>query len=324
MKEVTSKKFQINLHKLGVDMDSSQMQVFRAILIAAGSTGKPVKYGEISTSLESIADKKYTKAYIYRRLNDLEESGYIIADTIHTPRTYTITESGVSKAVEKKRKAKLSESLTKRQDLTTQLNHLKSTKSQELAIMLHSQLAGQSSIEGSVMIEGQEKVRSTIIREFAEGAKDGDLIRVLAHMFTIEDGLGPSGVTELKLIETCFRGVKVRGLLTPSGQDGNDLNMMADHIVPIVDAFSQVAKTGNLEARFSREPINTYRIVSLNEDKMLLYLTHGSESNVAALIQRKDNPGLIDDAIKTFDKLFETGIDFVQILKQAALKKQKP
>ena len=47
---------------------------------------------------------------------------------------------------------------------------------------------------------------------------------------------------------------------------------------------------------------------------MLLYLTHGSESNLAALIHRKDNPGLVDDAIRTFDGLFEEGIDFVRIL----------
>ncbi len=321
---MVTKKFSTNLARLGVDMDSSQMQVFRAILMSAGGTGKPVNYGEVVTGLESIADKKFTKAYIYRQLKFLEDIGFIIADTIHTPRTYTITESNVEKALEARRKEKLSEILIKRQELTTKLNHLKSVKSQGLAIMLHNQLAGQSSIEGSVMIEGQENVRSTIIREFAEGAKEGGLIRVLAHMFTIADGLGPSGVTELKLIETCFRGVKVRGLLTPSGQENSDLNLMADHIVPIVDAFAEVAKTGNLEAKFTREPINTYRMVSLNEDKMLLYLTHGSESNVAALIQRRDNPGLIDDAIKTFDKLFETGIDFVQILKQAALKKQKP
>lgn len=318
---MASKKFQRNLERLDVDIDSSQMQVFRSILAAAGGTGKPVKYGEIVDSLESLAGKKYTKAYIYRRLNDLAERDFIVVDTIHTPRTYTINESNVEKALNTMRQDKLSETLTKKQNLTSKLNHLKSVKSQELAIMLHHQLVGHSAIDKSIVIEGIENVRSTIIREFADGAKEGDLVRVLAHMSTIEDGLGPSGVTELKLIESCFRGVKVWGLLTPSGQESTDLNMMAGHIAPIIEAFSQVAKTGNLEARFSREPINTYRIVTLNEDKMLLYLTHGSESNVAALVHRRDNPGLVDDAIKTFDKLFETGIDFVQILNQMARRK---
>lgn len=319
---MASKRLQGNLESLGVDMNSSQMQVLQAILMAAGGTDKPVNYGEISGSLEAIAKKKFTKAYIYRRLNDLEENEFIIVDTIHTPRTYAITESSVVKALEVKRLDKLSESLTKREDLTIKLNRLKSAKIQDLALILHEQLAGASSIEGSIMIEGVENVRSTIIREFADGAKKGDVVRVLAHASTLAEGLGPGGVTELKLLQGGFKGVKMYGLLTPASQDQLDLNLMASHVAPMVEVFEQAAKTGNIYVRLAREPINTYRIVSLNEDKILLYLTHAKESDVAALIHRKDNPGLVDDAIRTFDELWETGIDVLDILKQMLQKQQ--
>lgn len=282
-----------------------------------------MKYGEISSSLESITEKKYTKAYIYRRLNDLEENRFIIIETIHTPRTYTITDSSVAKALEAKRQDKLSVNLIKKQDLTTKLNRLKAVKSQELALMLHNQLAGVSSIEGSIMIEGIENVRSTILREFAEGAKEGDLVRVLSHASTLADGLGPGGVTELRLLQGGFRGVKVQGLVTPTGKDNLDLNLMASHLSSMIDVFEQAAKTGNIQIRISRQPINTYRIVSLNEDKMLLYLTHAKESDVAALIHRKDNPGLIDDALKTFDELWGTSIDVLELVKQMLQKGQE-
>ncbi|MBY8998188.1 MAG: hypothetical protein KGD60_10675 [Candidatus Thorarchaeota archaeon] len=321
---MTSKKVQGNLEQLGVDMNSSQMHVFRAILTAAGGTNKPVAYREISSSLETIAKKKFTKAYIYRRINDLEENGFITGDTIHTPRTYTITESGVTKALEVRKQEKLSASLTKRQDLTTRLKHLRSIKTQDLALMLHEQLAGNSTIEGSLMIEGVENVRSTIIREFADGAKEGDTVRVLAHTSTLADGLGPGGVTELRLLQSGFRGVKVMGILTPIGQDPLDMKIMANHLAPMVEVFQQAVNTGNIHVKVSREPINTYRIVSLNEDKMLLYLTHAKESDVAALIHRKDNPGLIDDALRTFDDLWESGIDVLELLKQIVQKQQTP
>lgn len=282
-----------------------------------------MKYGEISSSLESITEKKYTKAYIYRRLNDLEENRFIIIETIHTPRTYTITDSSVAKALEAKRQDKLSVNLIKKQDLTTKLHRFKAVKSQELALMLHNQLAGVSSIEGSIMIEGIENVRSTILREFAEGAKEGDLVRVLSHASTLADGLGPGGVTELRLLQGGFRGVKVQGLVTPTGKDNLDLNLMASHLSSMIDVFEQAAKTGNIQIRISRQPINTYRIVSLNEDKMLLYLTHAKESDVAALIHRKDNPGLIDDALKTFDELWGTSIDVLELVKQMLQKGQE-
>ncbi|MGY5864191.1 MAG: hypothetical protein RTV41_06270 [Candidatus Thorarchaeota archaeon] len=319
---MSSKQILSNLEKLGVDMNSSEMQVFRAVLIAAGGTGKPVKFSEISTSLESIIDRKFTKAYIYRRLNDLEKNGFITIDTINTPRTYTIVEASLAKTLETKRKKKLAERLTEKQDITTKLSRLQSVKKQELALMLHKQLAGTSSLGESGVIEGVENVRSTIIREFADGAKEGDLVRVLGHASTMAEGLGPGGVTELRLIQSGFRGVKVMGLLTPVGQDELNLNLTASHIRPMVDTFQQAAKTGNIQLRFSREPINTYRIVSLNEDKMLLYLTHAKESDMAALVHREDNPSLIDDAIRTFDELWETGIDVLDLVKQM-LQKQK-
>jgi len=317
---VASKNLQTKLEKLGVDMSSSEMQVFRAVLMAAGSTEKPVNYHEIATSLESIANKKYTKAYIYRRLNSLEEGGFIIADTIHSPRTYTVTESSVATALESRRKEKLSENLTRRQEITTRINRLKSLKSQDLALMLHKQLAGASSIEDSLLIEGVENVRSAIIREFADGANEGDIVRVLGHASTLAEGLGPSGVTELRVMQAGLRGVKVLGLLTPVGQDTFDVELLAKHLVPLADVFEKAASTGNIQLRLSREPINTYRIVSLNEDKMLLYLTHAKESDVAALVHRKDNPGLLDDALRTFDEIWETSIDVLEIVKQMAQK----
>ena len=304
-------------------MTSSQMQVFRAVLLAAGGTSKPARYGEIASSLESLAKKKFTKAYIYRQLRELEESGFIIIDTISTPRTYTITESTISKTLESERQEKVFESVARKQDLTEKLNRLKTIKSQELALMLHKQLAGDSSIEESIMIEGVENVRSTIIREFADGAKKGDLVRVLGHASTLADGLGPGGVTELRLMQSGFRGVKVQGILTPVGDDSLNLNLMASHLTPMVEVFEQASKTGNIQLRFSSEPIKTYRMLTLNENKMLLYLTHAKESDMAALVHRKDNPGLIDDAIRTFDELWETGIDVLDIINQMLQKKQE-
>ncbi|MFW9963601.1 MAG: hypothetical protein ACFFCX_08560 [Candidatus Sifarchaeia archaeon] len=200
--------------------------------------------------------------------------------------------------------------------MTTKLNRLKSVKSQDLALELHKQLVGGYSIDKSLVIEGIENVRSIIIREFADEAKEGDHIRILGHASTLAEGLGPGGITELKLIQSGFRGVKVQGLLTPVTQENLDVNLMAGHLTPMVEVFEQVAKTGNIQLKLTRELIKTYRIVCLNEDKMLLYLTHAKESDIAALIHQEDSPGLIYDAIKTFDELWESSIDVLDIVKQ--------
>lgn len=324
MTGLSSKIFLQELEKLGFDMNSGQMQVFRAVLKAAGGLDRPVKYDEISKCLELITGKQpFTRAYIYRRLNDLLDSKLIsIVDAISTPRTYVVKKSGITEALVASKQDRITNTNTEKQHLTSKLNQLKSVSGSELALVLHKQLVGSSSIGKSGVIEGVENVRSTIIREFADGAKAGDVVRILGHASTMAEGLGPGGVTELRIIQSGIRGVKVRGLLTPVGNAELDLNLMTSHLTPMIDAFEQATKSGNIQLKLSREPMNTYRIVSLNEDKMLLYLTHAKESDMAALVHREDNPGLINDAIRTFDELWETGIDVLELVNKM-LREQK-
>ena len=115
--------------------------------------------------------------------------------------------------------------------------------------------------------------------------------------------------------------MKVLGLLTPHTQDKFTLNLLVKHLDPLASAFGEGVKTGNIQVRMTQEPVNTYRIVSLNDDKMLLYLTHAKESDMAALVHRKDNPGLLDDALKTFDELWEKSNDVLEMVKQMTQKK---
>ncbi|MFX1483440.1 MAG: hypothetical protein ACFFCP_09645 [Promethearchaeota archaeon] len=307
-----------DLDGLGVDMDSSHMRVWCAILMAAGDADVPVVYTDIAKNLEALTGKRYTRAYIYRQLTALKESNFIQVDTISTPRTYSVSESRLVRTLEALREEKLSYLQERKHDLTTKLKRLRAVKSNELALLLHNQLAGVSSIDNSLMIEGIENVRSTIIREFADGAKRGDMVRVLGHASTLAEGLGPGGVTELRLLQTGFRGVRVYGIMTTTGGDRGGLDLIASHLKPMVNVLEEAQKTGNIQVRLTREPTKTYRMVSLNEDKMLLYLTHSKESDMAALIHRRDNPGLVEDALRTFDELWEKSIDILDMAKQMA------
>ena len=306
-----------NLQQLGLDEDSSQMMVLKG-LMAAGGLAKSVPYKEIAVHLEKLEKKKYTKAYIYRRLSDLENEGFIVVDTIKHPREFLISEAGIVKALEKKRKSMLSETQTKRKEVLTKQNLLTTTDPEDVAMVLYNQLVGLDSIEGSVVIEGVESVRSTIIREFGEAAKPGDEIRVIAPASVLDRGLGKSGMAEMSLMARAMDGVKIIGLLMPvEGKQSFTTELILSYIQNVGEAFVNLASTGNISLRIAKENSKTYRMVSLNSEKMLLYLTHAAESDMAALIQRKDNSGLIDDAVRTFDTIFDEAIDVMEIVKQA-------
>ena len=288
------------------------MMILKAIMAASGGPAKFVTYKEIAESLKEMRKKKkpYTKAYIYRHLSDLEKEGYLVIDAVQKPRRYAISESGILGSFEKKKERALSELQGKKQEVTTRLNMLKTVNSESFAFVAFNQLMGLESVQGSIIIEGIENVRSSIIREFGEAAKDGDMIRVMAPGSILDKGLERSGMAEMSLMARAVDGVRVAGLLMPAGGKIEfTTELIANYIKEVADAFTRFASTGNIALRIAKKNYQTYRMVSLNSDKMLLYLTHAAESDVAALIQRKDNPGLIDDAVKTFDTIFEEAID---------------
>jgi hypothetical protein len=296
--------------RLGIDVDSSQMMVMKAVMVAAEGPSKFVTYKDIDESLQKLEKKKYSKAYVYRHLADMKDEGYLVVDPVQTPRRYAISESGIVKSFEKKQKKAISECIAKKQEFAAKLNLLKSVSSESIAFVLYNQLMGLASTEGSIIIEGIENVRSTVIREFGESAKSGDTIRVMAPASILHKGLEKSGMAEMSLITRAVDGVKIVGLLMPvEGNIAFTKELISNYVKHIADTFAKFSATGNISFKIATKNYQTYRMVSLNSDKMLLYLTHAAESDVAALIQRKDNPGLIDDAVKTFDKINDEAVD---------------
>jgi DNA-binding PadR family transcriptional regulator len=294
--------------RLGIDLNSSQMIVLKALMGAAGGTSKAVSYKEIANYLENMQKKKYSKAYIYRQLTELEKEGYVTAhQEIGQVRNYQISEAEIRKMLKEKREEALSALEEKKDEYSKRRKLLQSVNPENVAFSVFNQLMGLEPVKGSLIIEGQENVRSTIIREFGETAKPGDILRIIAPASLLTPGgLKQVGAAELSLIRRAVDGVKIVGLLMPAeGKITFTKELIDRYVSTIADTFTKLFSTGNISFRIAKKNYKTYRMVSLNSDKMLLYLTHAAESDMAALVQYKDNPGLIDDAIKTFDTIFE-------------------
>lgn len=302
------------LERLQIDMNSSHMMVFKAVLLAAGGTSKPVSYAAIRDALERLTRKRYTKGYVYSRLNALEEEGFISVDDIQHPKQYMVIESSVADAVKCRSQRIISELISKRQAIVSKLNLLETAASQDIAITAYNNLAGISSYDCSIMIEGIENVRSAVIREFADKTKPGDVIRVLNFAGTLAERLGLDGITESRIMQIVSRNVKVRGLLIPVEQSDQTMKLITDHLRTTSREFAEGIGMGNIEMRVARERVQTYQMICLNNEKILLYLTQTSASDIAALIHRKDHPGVIDDAIETFDRLWGIGIDITDLI----------
>jgi hypothetical protein len=309
-----SDEFISDLSMLGIDTASNEFMVFMALLQSAGGVGLPTTFGTMVPVLEEITERSFTKAYVYRCLATLEQQAMISVNSVHHPRQYSISE-GKLRTTMKALKARKKKALEgEKEEIAKQLNRIRNIGPQEIALSITTAFSDPASSDVSIIIEGVENVRSTVIREFAESAGEGDTIRVMASMSTIMDGLGPGGTTEQRLLESAFKGVRVLGLITPSESIDDDIDLIVKFTMTLKDVVQSTVTTGNMQMRLGTTQVKTYRMVTLNDEKMLLYFTHGRESDVAALIQREDNPGLIDDAIATFNNLWETGNSVLDII----------
>jgi hypothetical protein len=169
-----------------------------------------------------------------------------------------------------------------------------------------------------MVIEGIENVRSTLIREFFQKAKPGDIIRLIAPVQAIDRNYETSGVTELELLIKAAEGIKLWAILVPTEDAARDPKVISKYIGGLGKLLREVMQTGNLGVRSPMGPLKTYRMVALNTDVMLLYLTHSPDSDMAALVRREDNPGLVDDALSTFDKIWEEGADIMEMVAKLA------
>ena len=154
-----SGKSQTNFDKLGIDVDSSQIMILKAVMASSGGPSIFVAYKEIADSLQKLEKKKYTKAYIYRQLNDLEQEGYLVIDAVQKPKRYAISESGILGFLKKKQDETLTELKTKRHDVSTRLDLLTAVSAESVAFVTFNQLMGVESAQSSIIIEGIENER---------------------------------------------------------------------------------------------------------------------------------------------------------------------
>jgi len=314
-----------NFERLGIDVNSSQMIMLKAIMSAAGGTSIPVTYNEIDDHIEKIHGKKFSRAYIYRQLKQLEDEGYISSEQeLGHARGYQILESEIIKMLTRKKEDASLQLVEKKKKLTQELALLQTVNAESAACKHYNHLMGLAPTVDSIAIEGIENVRSTVIREFGNAATPGDEIRVIAPANILGPGrLEQAGMAELSLITRAADGVKIIGLMIPAKESPADPDLFIEYLAGMVSQFTQLASTGNIILRISKNQIQTYRMVSLNREKMLLYLTHAADSDMAALIHRKDNPGLIDDAVDTFDRIFNESIDILELIRQAMAKRKE-
>lgn len=299
---------------LGVDPGSVEVQVLQAILEIREKDGRTATINDIKEKLGKKRGKTPSKAWVYKILKTLNEAGLIVIETMPPPSRYMTSRYTITGALEKKLDTKQNEMTQSVEGLQGKIKFLKSFNPHQLALHLVKILSKTKYSKEQRIVEGLDNVRLTIIREICEPAKKGDTIRITQDISTVPMLQESPLSVERELMTAALRGVKVRALM--SGASMKDLAPMVSYFDGIQEYFVKVIATGNIELRLRSSSNPTYRMVSLNDDLMILILTSYAHPDQVALVTRSYSPDLIDDAISKFDGEWNEGIDYIAMMAQ--------
>jgi hypothetical protein len=166
-------------------------------------------------------------------------------------------------------------------------------------------------------IEGRDNVRIAMIRELCGNTSSRDVLRLTEGANLLDLSPEKSGPVEKALLEAVQNGLTIKALLTAQMPRGQGPASLASFLSNAGNLVVQGILDGRLQIRATPQPTSTYRMLCLNKEKMILFMSKAPYPDSAALIYREDNPTMVDDAVATFDRLWENAFDISAILKQA-------
>ncbi len=264
---------------------------------------------EIHVEANASIEKRFSRAWIYKCLSNLEADGFIIVNRIDTPNTYSADPESIGHALQTyidRTKIKLADEIDETEQ---QIAFLENIDSDEVSRYIIQKLTGRDVERLTGVIEGLQNVRSTIVQEMCTGVGEGDILRISARSNVLDLG-GTSSHVEEKVIEAARDGLEVRSLLS---QDPFGARLIETILHSFAEGEHELMETGlasgKVQIRLAEKKDIGYTMISLNREKMLLFLAHSPRPDSVALITRKGNHILIDDAVNAFDALWDEAQD---------------
>jgi hypothetical protein len=249
--------------------------------------------------------------WVYKCINGIRDAGFL--EVIPHPQSnrYLANEDVIARAIQQAKTMRLSELKASQATQEERIGFLEKLDSHELAIHALGKMTGSKENSTARVVEGIENVRQTIIADILDVAKPGDVVRIHQDMESLSTIKGAMGPVESRTVQIATEGITVKGLLTGERLQDNDLGALVTFFQRGANDLIQAAMSGNLQFRMKPHIGATYRIVSLNRERMILILTKGAHPESVIFLTRESNPGLIDDAVDVFDSSWEESEDMM-------------
>ena len=287
------------------------------MLRVGNETQGEITFQRIYANITSERAKAPSKAWVYKCISNLERNQFITVNRLGRPRHYTATIETVMAGLSNSRSRQESVLEDERKQLSENLESLEGADMQDMANIIIGIMTGRKPKLTAGHIEGRDNVRIVMIRELCGNTSLGDVLRLTEGANLLDLSPEKSGPVEKALLEAVQNGLTIKALLTAQMPRGQGPASLASFLSNAGNLVVQGILDGRLQIRATPQPTSTYRMLCLNKEKMILFMSKAPYPDSAALIYREDNPTMVDDAVATFDRLWENAFDISAILKQA-------
>ena len=314
---MTVENLSLDLERFGVHLSAPEIRILGAMLKAANETQGEITFQQIYANIASERTKAPSKAWVYKCISNLESNQFITINRLGKPRHYTATIETIMAGLANSRSKQLGILGDERKELSENLKSLEGTDMQDVASVIIGIMTGRKPKLTSGHIEGRDNVRLAMIRELCANTSPGDVLRLTEGATLLDLSPANSGPVEKALLEAVQDGLTIKALLTSQMPQGQGPASLASFLSKTSSLVARGILDGRLQIRATPQPTSTYKMLCLNEEKMILFMSKALYPDSAALIHRDDNPTMVDDAVATFERLWESAIDISAILKQA-------
>jgi hypothetical protein len=300
--------------KVGAEQESRSVTVLRAILEVQGNPPVPRAFAEIYESVvKENLDGKLSKAWVHRVLKPLIETKLVRVEGQSARRKrYVADVNTLMTGLEQLKTNRIGEIDTQIADLQTNLDNITRLDCGVLAQQLVSALTGKAQTPTTRIVRGVDELDRVLKYNITSVAKKGDIIR--ATVLWLTPLLKGGEDRMMKFIDAANNGADVRYLVTIDilgAQQMVDRDMDQGKMKGIVQGIYKMREAGlKFDVRVF-PGVRTYSQVSLNDQSTALVITENPLT--ATWLTREFNPDLIDNAVTSFDKHWESAISLFEL-----------
>jgi Fe2+ or Zn2+ uptake regulation protein len=310
------------LESLGINMDSGEMRVLQSVLRAGLGSERPT-FERICSAIKESKGRAPKRAWVYRCLDNLEADGFISIDKLQRPRLYSASRLTMISGLEHARRNRIAALEDNLRSVTQSMQLLDNTRPNAMSAFVYEAATGGGRQPVNSVIRGVDNVRRLIRNEILDKAVPGDTMRLTHRLDNLAGIKDTMSVIDEEILSAILKGVDMHVVLIPSAL-ASDMSAVSQVMLGHQTQIMEALKSRHLVFKMYSHDIQTYRLLALNNEKLIMILTHAWRPDTVVLFNRDEHPVLVDNAIQTFDRLWNESVDAAQLLAARLQKLAEP